>query len=382
MNFELSEHHLVLMRMVRDFAQREIAPVAQKLDETGEFPFEIVRKMGELGLLGLPFPEEYGGSAADTLSYVIALEEIARVDCSVALTMAADVTLGGYPLYHFGTEEQKRQWLVPLAQGKILGAFGLTEPGAGSDAGATATTAILQDDRWIINGTKCFITNAGTEISGFVTITAVTGQRADGKKEISNIIVPRGTPGYTQSPPYKKLGLRASDTRELSFVDCAVPRGNLLGERGAGLRQFLQTLDEGRIGIAALGVGLAQGCLDLSLSYARERIQFGQPLFEFQAIQFKLADIAVNVELARLISYKAAALKDAGKPHTKESAMAKLFSSEIAVRAAEEAVQIHGGYGYMDDCPASRYYRDAKLLTIGEGTSEIQRLVIARHLGT
>lgn len=380
MDFELSEQHIVLQRMVRDFTQREIAPVAQKLDETGEFPYDIVSQMGQLGLLGLPFPEKYGGSGADTISLVITLEELARVDASVALTLGASVTLGGYPLYCFGTEEQKQTWLVPLAQGKILGAFGLTEPGAGSDAGATATTAVLKNNRWIINGTKCFITNAGTDISGFVTITAVTGQRREGRKEISTIIVPRGTPGYTPSKPYKKMGLRASDTRELSFADCAVPEENLLGERGAGLHQFLETLDAGRIGVAAMGVGIAQGCLELSLSYARERVQFGRPIFDFQAIQFKLADMAVDIELARLISYKSAMLQDRGKPCSKEAAMAKLFASEIAVRAAEEGVQIHGGYGYMDDFPISRFYRNAKLLTIGEGTSEIQRLVIARHL--
>lgn len=380
MDFELSEQHLALRRMVRDFAEKEIAPLAQKLDESGDFPYEVVRQMGELGFMGLPFTEEYGGSGADTLSYVIAVEEIARVDCSVALTMEANVSLAGYPLYRFGTEEQKQRWLVPLAQGKILGAFGLTEPDAGSDIRAITTSAALAGGEWEINGSKCFITNAGTEMSGFVIVAAVTGRLPSGKKEISNIIVPNGTPGYTQAEPYHKLGHRASDTRPLFFTDCRVPEENLLGERGAGLRQFLETLDGGRIAVAAMGVGVIQACLDLSLAYAQERIQFGRPILDFQGVQFKLADMAVNLELARLLCYKAAVLKDTGRPCTAEAAMVKLFASEAAVRAAEDGVQIHGGYGYTQECPLSRYYRDAKLLTIGEGTSEVQRLVIARHL--
>lgn len=380
MDLDLREHHLALKRMVRDFAEREIAPQVLELNEKGEFPYQIIKAMGEMGLLGLPFPGEYGGGGADTLSYVIVVEEIPRVDSSIGITMQADISLGGYPLGHFGTEEQKQRWLVPLAQGKILGSFGLTEPGAGSDAGATATTAVPQGGHWVINGTKCFITNAGTNISGFVTITAVTGRREDGRKEIGNFIIPKGTPGYTISPPYKKMGWRASDTRELSFVDCRVGEENLLGKRGAGFRQFLQTLDEGRLGVAAMGVGLAQGCLEMSLSYARQRVQFGQPISHFQAIQFKLVDMAVNVELARLICYKTAALKDAGRPYSEESAMAKLFSSEMAMKAAIDGVQIHGSYGLTDEAPISRFFRDAKFLTIGEGTSEVLRLVIARHL--
>lgn len=380
MNFDLNEHQIAIRKLARDFAEKEIAPVAQMLDERSEFHYGIIRKLGELGFLGLTFPEKYGGGGGDGLSYTILVEELARVDCSVALTVEASVTLGGFPLFRFGSEEQKQRWLVPLAQGKIIGAFGLTEPGAGSDAGATSATAVLDGDEWVINGTKCFITNTGTEMSGFVTITANTGKRGE-KKEISNIIVPRGTPGYLQAKPYKKMGFRASDTRELSFSDCRVPRDNLLGERGAGFRQFLTTLDYGRVAMAAIALGLAQGCLDLSLEYARQRVQFGKPISKFQAVQFKLADMATNVELARLITYKAAVLQDEGKPFTKEAAMAKLFASEIAVKATDEGVQIHGGYGFMDDFPISRFYRDAKLTTIGEGTSEVQRMVIARILG-
>jgi butyryl-CoA dehydrogenase len=366
--------------MVRKFAEKEIAPVIQELDEREEFPYDIIRKMGELGLLGLPFPKEYGGEEADALSYVLALEEITRVDSSLGITMEADVSLGGYPLHHFGSPEQKRKWLTPLAQGEILGAFGLTEPGAGSDAGAITTTAIFKDGYWVINGTKCFITNAGTDISGFVIIAAVTGKRGEGKKEISNIIVPKGTPGYIISKPYKKIGWRVSDTRELSFIDCRVPQDNLLGHRGAGFKQFMETLNEGRLGVAAMGVGLAQGCLDLSLNYAKQRVQFGQPIFQFQAIQFKLVDMVVNVEAARLLCYKAARLKDKGQPYAKEAAIAKLFASDIALKAAIEGVQIHGGYGLIGDSPISRFYRDAHFLTIGEGTSEILKLVIGRHL--
>lgn len=380
MDFDLSYQQQALKQMVHDFAEKEVAPVAEELDRTGKFPYEIVEKLGKLGLLGLPFPEKYGGGGADTISYVIAIEELARADSSVGATIMASISLGGTPLYLFGTEEQKQRWLRPLAEGKCLGAFGLTEPEAGSDAGATATTARLDGDEWVINGTKCFITNAGTDISGFVTITAATGAQG-GKKEISNIVVPKGTPGYTQGPPYSKLGWRASDTRELVFSDCRVPRENVLGQPGSGLRQFLAVLDGGRISISGLAIGLAQGALDMSLAYARGRIQFGQPIASFQSIQFKLADMATEIELARLITYKAATLKDQGKPFSKEAAMAKLFSSETAVRAAEQGVQIHGGNGFMNDFPISRFYRDCKILTIGEGTSEVQRMVIARLLG-
>ncbi|MBI2865537.1 MAG: acyl-CoA dehydrogenase family protein [Chloroflexi bacterium] len=380
MEFDLSFEQQALRQMVHDFADKEVAPVAEELDGTGRFPYEIVGQLGKLGLLGLPFPEKYGGGGADTVSYVIAIEELARVDSSVGATMAASISLGGMPIYLFGTEEQKQRWLRPLAEGKCLGAFGLTEPGAGSDAGATATTARLDGDEWVIDGTKCFITNAGTDISGFVTITVVTGWQ-DGKKQISSIVVPGGTSGYTQGPPYSKLGWRASDTRELVFTGCRVPKENILGQPGSGFRQFLAVLDGGRVSISGLGIGLAQGALDMSLAYAKERVQFGQTIASFQAIQFKLADMATEIELARLITYKAATLKDRGKPFSKEAAMAKLFSSETAVRAAEQAVQIHGGSGYMNEHPASRFYRDAKILTIGEGTSEVQRLVIARLLG-
>ena len=290
------------------------------------------------------------------------------------------MTLGGSPLCHFGTEEQKLTWLVPLAKGEILGAFGLTEPEAGSDSGATQTTAVLERDEWVINGTKCFITNSGTPMTGFVTITAVTGKRPDGKKEISNILVPAGTPGFTVSKKYKKMGWRASDTRELSFVDCRVPRKNIIGQRGAGLKQFLETLDEGRLGVASMGLGLTQGVFEMSLKYAKQRVQFGRPIFEYQEIQSKLVNMAIGVEAGRLLCYQAALLKDKGVPYTKEAAMAKMFTSEFAVKAASEGVQIHGGIGLMDDSPISRFYRDAKFLTIGEGTTEIQKMVIARKL--
>lgn len=381
MDFELSEHHLVLQRMVRDFAEKEIEPVVAQFDEDERFPIEIIQKMGELGLLGLPFPEKYGGGGGDHLSYAILLEELGRVDLGIALTVDADCTLAGFPLNYFGSEEQKQKWLVPLAQGKILGCFGLTEPGAGSDAGGSmATTAVLEGDEWVINGSKTFITNAGAPNCTFCVVAAVTGKRADGKKEISNFIVPQGTPGFSISKPYQKLGVRTSDTRELSFDNCRVPRENLVGEKGAGFRQFLATLDEGRLTIAAMSVGMAQRCLELSTKYAKERVQFGQPIFNFQATQFKLSDMAVNVELARLITYKAAWLEDQGKPYTKEVAMAKLFASEIAQKAAADAVQIHGGIGFTKEYPVERFYRDCRLLTIGEGTSEVMRLIIARHL--
>lgn len=381
MDFNLSAEQKAMQKMCREFAENEIAPRAQEMDRTGEFPYDIIKKMGDLGLMGLPIPKQYGGAGADYLTYAIAIEEISRADASVGITMSAHISLPCNTLLYFGSDEQKHKWLIPLAQGEMLGAFGLTEPSAGSDAGATQTTVELKDDKWVINGSKCFITNAGTDISGLVIITAITGRREDGKPEISNFIVPRGTKGYSQGPKYDKMGWRASDTRELIFLDCKIPKENLLGKLGGGFKQFLQVLDAARISMAALSVGVAQACLDASLKYAKERVQFGRPISKFQAISFKLADMATKIELARLVYYKAAWLRDNKKPYTKEAAMAKLYASEISVQCANEAVQIHGGYGFMDDFDVSRYYRDVKVNTIGEGTSEVQRIVIARQLG-
>jgi short/branched chain acyl-CoA dehydrogenase len=335
-----------------------------------------VAELAELGLMGMPIPEEYGGAGTDTLSYAIAVEELTRIDSSVAITMAAHISLGTMPILNYGSEEQKQQWLPDLASGRKLAAFGLTEPGAGSDAAASRTTAELREGQWVVNGTKIFITNAGTDITSCVTITARTGE-----DEISNLIVPNGTPGYEISAPMEKLGWRASDTRELSFRDCAVPEGNLLGERGKGFTQFLEILDGGRISVAAMGVGLAQGAYDLAFAYAQERQQFGKPISKFQAIQFQLADMAVELEAGRVLTYKAAWLKDEGRPFAKEAAMAKLYTGELSHRAANGALQIHGGYGFMDEFAISRLYRDQKILEIGEGTNEVQRLVIARLLG-
>jgi short-chain 2-methylacyl-CoA dehydrogenase len=378
--FDLPEEHEALRETVRDFAEREIAPVSGELDEQKRFPYEIVRKLGQLGWMGIPFPEEYGGAGADTLAYALVVEELARIDSSVAITLCAHTSLGTQPIYLFGTEEQKREWLPRLTSGERLAAFGLTEPEAGSDAGNTRTRARLEDGEWVIDGAKQFITNAGTEISGLVAITAVTGEE-NGKREISNLLVPNGTPGYEVGEPYRKMGWHASDTRPLSFAGCRVPAGNVLGERGSGLRQFLAVLDIGRIGIAAMGVGLAQGALDESLRYARERHAFGQPIARFQAIQGKLADMSTEIEAARLLMWKAALLKDAGRPFALAAAQAKLKSGLVALRAVDDAVQIHGGYGYVEEYPVCRFYRDAKILTIGEGTDEIQRMVIARELG-
>ncbi len=378
MNFDLSEEHLALKRMVRDFAEQEVAPVAEALDEKEQFPYDLVRKMGQMGLMGLIFPKEYGGKGADMLSYAIAIEELARVDSSIAITMAANVSLGGGAIHLFGTKEQKLRWLVPLARGEILGSMGLTEPGAGSDAGATQTRATLEGDEWVVNGTKEFITNSGTAISGFVTISAVTAE-ANGNREISNIVITKGTPGYSQAEPYNKMGWHTSDTHELSFVDCRVPKENLLGERGRGFKQLLQVLDGGRVSVAAIGVGLAQGCFEMSLEFAKKRTWAGQPLSRSQAVQFKLADMATNVELARLMTYKAAVLQDQGKPFVKEASMAKLFASEIAVKAADNAVDLQGIESQLSS--VNRFFRDAKILTIGEGTSEVQRSVLARLLG-
>jgi short/branched chain acyl-CoA dehydrogenase len=324
----------------------------------------------------MTIPEEYGGAGSDTVSYSIAIEELTRVDSSVAITVAAHHSLGTLPIYYYGSEEQKREWLPDLASGKKLAAFGLTESGAGSDAGATRTRAELRDDSWVINGSKIFITNAGTDITACVTITAVTG---DG--EISNLLVPNGTPGYEVSAPMRKLGWRASDTRELSFRDCAVPEANLLGERGRGFHQFLEILDGGRISVAAMGVGLAQGAYDLAYAYAKDREQFGRPIAEFQAVQFRLADMATEIEAGRALTYKAAWLKDQGRPFAKEAAMAKLYTGELSHRVANWALQIHGGYGFMEEFAISRLYRDQKVLEIGEGTNEVQRMVIAKHLG-
>jgi short/branched chain acyl-CoA dehydrogenase len=375
-DFDLSEEHELLRATVREFAERRIAPVAEELDREHRFPYDLIAGLAELGLLGIPIPEEYGGSGADALSYTIAIEELTRVDSSVAITVAAHTSLGTMPILLYGTEEQKRTWLPDLAGGKKLAAFGLTEPEAGSDAGATRTTAELRDGHWIVNGSKIFITNAGTDISACVTITARTGD-----DEISNIIVPNGTEGYELSAPMRKMGWHASDTRELSFRDCAVPEENLLGERGAGYRQFLEILDGGRISVAAMGLGLAQGALELASAYARERKQFGKPISSFQAIQFKLADMATEIEAGRNLVYKAAWLKDQGRPFAQAAAMAKLYTGELAHRVANHALQIHGGYGYMDEYAISRLYRDQKVLEIGEGTNEVQRLVIARNLG-
>jgi alkylation response protein AidB-like acyl-CoA dehydrogenase len=375
-DFELSEDHELLRQTVRDFAEERIAPVAEELDREHRFPYEIVETLAELGLMGIPIPEEHGGGGGDTLAYAIAVEELTRIDSSVAITVAAHTSLGTMPILLFGSDEQKERWLPELASGRRLAAFGLTEPEAGSDAGATRTTAELRDGSWVVNGSKIFITNAGTEISAFVTITARTGD-----DEISNIVVPNGTDGYELSTPMRKMGWRASDTRELSFRDCAVPEDHLLGERGAGLKQFLEILDGGRISVAAMGLGLAQGAFDLASSYARERKQFGQPIGKFQAIQFQLADMATEIEAGRNLVYKAAWLKDDGRPFAQAAAIAKLYTGELANRAVNAALQIHGGYGFMDEYAISRLYRDQKVLEIGEGTNEIQRLVIARGLG-
>jgi short/branched chain acyl-CoA dehydrogenase len=376
LNFDLTQEQQLVRDTVREFAVSRIAPVAAELDREHRFPYELVTELAGLGLMGMTLPEEYGGAGADTLSYAIAVEELTRIDSSVAITVAAHHSLGTLPIFYFGNEEQKREWLPPLASGQRLAAFGLTEPGAGSDAGATHTTAELQDGKWVVNGSKIFITNAGTEITACVTITARTGE-----DEISNLIVPNGTPGYEISAPMEKMGWHASDTRELSFRDCAVPEVNLLGPRGQGFNQFLKILDGGRISVAAMAVGLAQGAYDLAAAYAEEREQFGRPIARFQAVQFRLADMATEIEAARNLVYKAAWIKDQGRPFGKEAAIAKLYSGEMSNRVVNWALQVHGGYGYMDEFAISRLYRDQKILEIGEGTNEVQRMVIARHLG-
>jgi alkylation response protein AidB-like acyl-CoA dehydrogenase len=376
LNLDLLPEHELVRDTVREFARERVAPVAEELDRESRFPYELVGELAELGIMGLPIPEEYEGAGGDTVSYALAIEELTRVDSSVAITVAAHTSLGTMPILMFGSEEQRQRWLPDLASGRRLAAFGLTEPGAGSDAGATRTTADLRDGRWVVNGSKIFITNAGTDITWGVTITARTGD-----DEISNIVVPNGTPGYEISRPMKKLGWRASDTRELSFRDVDVPEDHLLGPRGEGFRQFLEVLDGGRISVAAMGVGLAQGAYDLAYAYAQEREQFGRPIASFQAVQFRLADMATEIEAGRGLVLKAAWLKDQGRPFAREAAMAKLYTGELSNRAVNWALQIHGGYGYMDEYPISRFYRDQKILEIGEGTNEVQRMVIARHLG-
>jgi short/branched chain acyl-CoA dehydrogenase len=376
MLFDLDDDTRLLQRTVREFAEGEVVPVAEELDRTKSFPYELVAKMGELGWMGIPFPEEVGGSGGSSLQYAIAVEELTRADSSVAITMCAHTSLGTQPVYVFGSDEQKARLLPDLCAGRRLGAFGLTEPEAGSDAGNVKTRARQENGDWVIDGAKQFITNAGTDISGHVAITARTAEN-----EISNIIVEKGTPGYEQGEPYRKMGWNASDTRPLSFDGCRVPEDNLLGPRGAGFKQFLHILDIGRIGVAAMGVGLAQGALDEALKYAKERKAFGQSISKFQSIQAKLADMATEIEAARLLTYKAAVLKDQGRNFSLTAAQAKLKTGRLAVRATEEAVQIHGGYGYIEEYPVCRMYRDAKILTIGEGTDEVQQMVIARALG-
>ncbi|HEY0359266.1 MAG TPA: acyl-CoA dehydrogenase family protein [Mycobacteriales bacterium] len=381
MDHGLSEEYEALRASVEDFAQKVVAPQIGDLYERELFPYEIVAQMGEMGLFGLPFGEEWGGQGGDYFALCLALEELARVDSSVSITLEAGVGLGAMPLYRFGREEQKQRWLPDLVAGRRLGGFGLTEPGGGSDAGATQTTARRDGGDWVVNGSKAFITNSGTEITSIVTVTAVTGTGTDGRKEISSIIVPAGSPGFTVAPKYSKVGWNCSDTRELAFDDCHVPVENLLGEEGRGYAQFLRTLDEGRVAISALAVGLAQGCVDECVKYARERVAFGQPIGKYQAIQFKIADMEMRTHVARLAYYDAARKMLAGKPFKREAAIAKLYSSTIAVDNARDATQIHGGYGFMNEYPVARMWRDSKILEIGEGTSEVQRMLIARELG-
>jgi len=376
LNFELTQEQQLVRDTVRKFAESRIAPVAAELDREHRFPYDLVAQLAELGLMGMTIPEEYGGAGADTVAYAVGVEELTRIDSSVAITVAAHHSLGTLPIFYFGNEEQKQEWLPQLASGQKLAAFGLTEPGAGSDAGATRTTAELRDGEWVVNGSKIFITNAGTDITACVTITARTGEN-----EISNLIIPNGTTGYEISAPMEKMGWHASDTRELSFRDCSLPEGNLLGPRGEGFNQFLEILDGGRISVAAMAVGLAQGAFDLAAAYAKEREQFGRPISKFQAVQFRLADMATEIEAGRNLVYKAAWTKDQGRPFGKEAAIAKLYTGEMSNRVVNWALQVHGGYGYMDEFAISRLYRDQKILEIGEGTNEVQRMVIARHLG-
>ena len=381
MDFDLSTEQRAIATVCREFATEEVRPRAEAMDRDAAFPYDLVAMMAQLGLMGLPFPEKYGGAGADTISYALAVMEISRADASTGITLAAHVSLGATPFYLFGTEAQKERYLVPLARGEMLWGFGLTEPQAGSDAGGTRTRAEFAGGEWTINGTKAFITNSGTELTGGTTITAVTGTDANGRSEISNLVVPQATPGFTRSKTYRKMGWRASDTRELSFVDARVPEEQLLGERGRGLKQFLTILDGGRISVAALSVGLAMGAYDEALRYAKDRHQFGQAISKFQAIQFKLADMLMEIEHAKLMVLKAAWEKDNGRPFEMSASLAKLYSGEVSRRVVNEAVQIHGGYGFMDEYPVSRMYRDQTINEIGEGTNEVQRLVIARLMG-
>jgi alkylation response protein AidB-like acyl-CoA dehydrogenase len=380
MDLDLSTEQQEFQKVVRGFVDDAIRPNAERWDEEVELPMEAVKQMAELGLFGLPFPEEYGGAGADFLTLCLAIEEIARVDSSLAITLEAAVGLGAMPIYRFGNEDQRQRWLPPLATGENLAGFGLTEPGGGSDAGATKTSAKLEDGSWVINGSKSFITNSGTPITSFVTVTAITGE-VGGKKEISAIVVPSDTPGFDVGKPYRKMGWHHSDTHELSYNDCRVPEENLLGNRGEGFKNFLKILDDGRIAIAALAVGLAQGCVDESVKYAKERTAFGRPIGDFQGLQFMIANMAMKTDLARQAYYKAAWLAEQGRPYKKEAAMAKLYASEIAVDVARDAVQVHGGYGYIEEFPVCRHFRDSKILEIGEGTSEVMRILIARELG-
>ncbi|WP_268625217.1 acyl-CoA dehydrogenase [Paenibacillus alvei] len=378
MHFDLTEEQALIKKMMRDFSEGEVAPGADERDRTKQFPKDVFDKLTKLGVMGLPFPEQYGGGGADTISFAITVEELSRVCASTGITYSAHISLGGVPIHLFGTHEQKEKYLTPLCTGEYMGAFGLTEPNAGSDAGGTQTTAKLNRDQWIISGSKCFITNASYAKN--LSLTAVT-DRTKGTNGISAFIVPTDAPGFTVINNYEKMGLHSSNTTELILQDVTVPKENLLGKEGHGYKQFLATLDGGRIGIGAMAVGIAQGAYEKSLQYAKERKQFGQSLSSFQAIQFKLADMAMHIELARTMVYKAAWLKDKGRKFKKEAAMAKLFASEICMKACDQAVQIHGGYGYMKEYQVERFFRDAKLLEIGEGTSEVQRMVIARQIG-
>ncbi|WLP91904.1 acyl-CoA dehydrogenase family protein [Gordonia sp. NB41Y] len=378
---ELTQEYTDLIHTVRDFAQSVVAPVAAKHDAEHSFPYEVVAQMGKMGLFGLPFPEEHGGMGGDYFALALALEELGKVDQSVAITLEAGVSLGAMPIHKYGTPEQKERWLPDLTSGAALAGFGLTEPGAGSDAGATATTAVDDGDSWVVNGAKQFITNSGTDITSLVTVTAVTGTKDDGRKEISTIIVPAGTPGFTAEPAYNKVGWNASDTHPLTFVDVRVPKENLLGERGRGYANFLSILDEGRVAIAALATGAAQGCVDESIKYAKERQSFGRPIGEYQSVSFAIARMEARAHVARTAYYDAAAKMLAGKPFKKEASIAKMIASEAAMDNARMATQIHGGYGFMNEYPVARHYRDSKILEIGEGTTEVQLMLIARELG-
>ena len=381
MDFRLDDEHEALRKTVEQFAQDVVATKAAHYDETGDFPYDVVAQMGRMGLFGLPFPEEYGGMGGDFLALCLAIEELARADSSVAITLEAAVGLGSMPVYRFGSEEQKREWLPRLCSGEELAAFGLTEPGGGSDAGNPRTRAVLDGDEWVINGTKAFITNSGTDITRLVTVLCRTGERADGRPELTSVMVPVPHDGFRASKKYSKVGWHASDTRELAFEDCRVPAGNVLGERGRGYAQFLSTLDEGRVAISALAVGLAQACVEESVRYAKEREAFGAPIGSYQAVAFRIADMEMRTHVARLAYYDAAARMAAGEPFKREAAIAKLYSSTIAVDNARDATQVFGGYGFMNEYAVARHWRDAKILEIGEGTSEVQRMLIARQLG-